>query len=599
MMAVNEEVLLRAFQHSPSREALRGLLLAHQHRIYNACFQVLVRTEDAEDAAQEVLLKLAEGARVARDADSFRGWIYRVSLRAAIDLWRRREATQARESRAAMNRPLSPPLDDRERIALFEAMDSLDDTERSLLLEHYFEKVPLTALADRRGVSAVAIWKRIDRAREKLKKLLLAAGFAAVSSRMADALEASVPAMAPTSLLAEAALSRILGEGVALGISKVSTTSAVVMSVALLLVLSTSTYLLLSDEPRQASGAKPARGVVTHDAAPLPSRATSITATPSSPVAPPVPRKSKLRELLEKYKAKHSNRAGATFSMDAPEEPNLLGGARALIIQDPQTFLEFIRDPGHDALCGDLIGTALDHGREIDGAKQKIEEFPKELVDGFLEALKSGGPGLKSALLGFLVQMESVPESYDLQYASLLYDSDTRVQTQAIRALTRWSSLPAQTLELMRQRYESSPDPEVRSAALEAIGRTDTAEVQRWMIARIEFDRDPNMARYVAKASLNSLMSKAGNADHETLARHAWALKTVSKVKTSRHTYYAIVLATLQMPPAWSLPVLEAALPNAPTPKLAESVTKMMDRIREGANWKELSLQFQQLSPLK
>src|SRR5690349_20087032 len=142
-MATNEEELLRDFQSSKSPDSLRALLLVHQHRIYNACFQVLGRAQDAEDAAQEALLKLVEGARSARDADAFRGWIYRVSFRIALDHWRRREATRNRELRSAMTRPSSPPLDDRERVALFEAMDGLDDRERALLLEHYFEKVPM------------------------------------------------------------------------------------------------------------------------------------------------------------------------------------------------------------------------------------------------------------------------------------------------------------------------------------------------------------------------------------------------------------------------------------------------------------------------
>src|SRR5688572_948093 len=95
---MDEARLLDEFRKAPSRESLQALLLAHQQRVYNACFQVLGRPADAEDAAQEVLLKLAAGARTVRDADAFRGWIYRVSLRAAIDLWRRREATRDRKS---------------------------------------------------------------------------------------------------------------------------------------------------------------------------------------------------------------------------------------------------------------------------------------------------------------------------------------------------------------------------------------------------------------------------------------------------------------------------------------------------------------------
>ena len=60
-MAAYEEQQLRQVQSSGSRDALRDLLVAHQDRIYNACYQVLGRAEDAEDAAQDALMKLAAG----------------------------------------------------------------------------------------------------------------------------------------------------------------------------------------------------------------------------------------------------------------------------------------------------------------------------------------------------------------------------------------------------------------------------------------------------------------------------------------------------------------------------------------------------------
>jgi len=154
--------LLEDFKATGSRDSLLALLRAHQNRIYNVCFQVLNRTQDAEDATQNALLKVAEGARSATDADAFAGWIYRVSIRAALDVWRRRETARRHEKRSVMARPDSVPFDDPERRALFEAMERLDDGDRTLVIQHYFEKVPLETLGARRGISAVAIWKRID-----------------------------------------------------------------------------------------------------------------------------------------------------------------------------------------------------------------------------------------------------------------------------------------------------------------------------------------------------------------------------------------------------------------------------------------------------
>ena len=231
---------------------------------------------------QDVLVKLATGALAARDADAFRGWIYRVSLRSALNAWHRRAAIRLREMRSAMDRPASAPLDDRERLALFEAMDGLDDRERSLLLEHYFEKVPLADLGARRGVSAVAIWKRIDRAREKLKKSLLGAGFAAASARVADALESAVPAVAPPALSAEEVLSKILAGGIAVGSTKTSSLLVSVVAIFLLLGASIGGYHLLRSRESRDSSANPQAITVGKRGASAEAVAIPVAAPPAS-----------------------------------------------------------------------------------------------------------------------------------------------------------------------------------------------------------------------------------------------------------------------------------------------------------------------------
>ena len=596
-MAGDEEAVLREFQGSASADSLRRLLLAHQNRIYTLCLQVLGRAEDAEDAAQEVLLKLADGARTARNADALRGWIYRVALRSSINALHRRNAIRHRESRSAMSPPPASAFDDRERHALFEAIEGLAEGDRSLLFEHYFEKVPLEKLGENRGVSAVAIWKRIDRVREKLKKTLLAGGFIAASDRVTQALECTAPAAAPPPQLLEGALTKILAGGLAVGVAKSSIAPLILVVVALIFVLGAGGYAALRTGapvraviPEAKTAVEPPFAETRSEShVPVPVFAQNSTAPP---------KQNRLREMLERYKAKH-RLAQATFSMD--EEAPILVGSRVLIFEDPRTFLDFIRDPANEDLCEELIGDALRLLRVVDGVTiqsgQKFAEFPDELTNGFLEILRSGGSTLKRSLLQFLLIVGGASEEFNLQYLHLIHDADPGVQGNAIGALSQGRVLPPEMLEQLRQVYETSSDRGVRSMALDAISKTDTEEIQQWMVARLDRDRDAGVARFVAKASLNVLLARAGSLDEKLFDRHASALKAAAMVPMDRHAYYDLVLAAVNLPANRSLAVLETALPQAPTPKLSKAVTKLMEVIRSGpSTWNSLMIEFQSLA---
>ena len=584
-MAAHEEQQLRQVQSSGSRDALRDLLVAHQDRIYNACYQVLGRAEDAEDAAQEALLKLAEGARAARDADSFRGWVYRVSFRIALDHWRRREAVKNRESRAAMNRPASPPLDDRERIALFEAMDGLDDRERALLLEHYFEKVPLADLGERHGISAVAIWKRIDRAREKLKKALLGAGFVVATSRVSEALEASVPAAAPATLVGEAVLGKILAGGLAVGATKSSTLPVAVVTLVLLFGVSTGGYLLV-----RSRGSKPRvpmeQGKVSDEpiATTVPSTRAAAVEPPGSAPADPVPASNDLRERLKRYAAWHAQFRSKPYDHVLRQEGwKQLKGAREQIFEDPATFLEFIRDAANEEICEFLIGDALNRtedrpnfGLIVHG--QKYAEFPPALMEGILELLRLGTPTQQKGLLGFLGTVHEVPEGVDRLYEQLIDHPDPAIQAKALDALWRFRSLSPSTLDRVRKLFETATDQSVQSTAIWAISSSDQPEPRQWVVDRLETLQEPFLKLLLAEAAVR--MNEKSAYDAASLDRIAAAMSAA--VGDRPWILERWITAALQLPAAQSSRVLEAAIPHAKPPRLQELISKTLEKVRTG-----------------
>ncbi len=62
------------------RAALTELLGRHEAWVFNLSFYVLQSRADAEDATQEILLKIATGLAAFRGASSFRTWAHRIAL---------------------------------------------------------------------------------------------------------------------------------------------------------------------------------------------------------------------------------------------------------------------------------------------------------------------------------------------------------------------------------------------------------------------------------------------------------------------------------------------------------------------------------------
>lgn len=234
-----ENLLFDAFRREATRDSLANLLTFHQDRAYNICFQVLHHPEDAEDVAQGVLLEAIRWLPTITDPRQFKVWLYRVALHASL------KHKQARSRRVELARKLAAQsqvggasMESEERAALMEAIGGLDDRTRCLILEYYFDKSTLEEIAERQGISVAAVWKRLEHAREGIKRVLVGAGFLITGSGLAQGMEALTPVTAPADLAAKALVSKaaIAAAGGALVGAKSAFTAAVALLVAALLV---------------------------------------------------------------------------------------------------------------------------------------------------------------------------------------------------------------------------------------------------------------------------------------------------------------------------------------------------------------------------
>lgn len=288
MASGREEVLFLAFKRQPSPETLTALLRGHQDHIYNICFQVLRHPEDAEDVSQEVLLEVTQGISRVEAPRQFKVWLYRVALHSSLNL------KQARARRVELARKLaaSPPtegapMDAEERAALMRAIGGLEDETRCLLMEHYFDKLTLEEIGQRAGISSVAAWKRLDRAKEHLRKSLQGAGFAVAAAGVVHSLESLTPVVAPAGLIGKA----VVAGGIAVGTKSVFTGGTIVAALLLVGAASTGGYLAGNGRAAahvrelQAEMARLSRSKVS-DASPA-QEAPATLPTPEAPVETP------------------------------------------------------------------------------------------------------------------------------------------------------------------------------------------------------------------------------------------------------------------------------------------------------------------------
>ena len=263
---------------------LRELLRTHQATVYTICFQVLRRAHDAEDAAQEALLEIARGIGTLREPRALKRWICRLALHTALDHRRRRDRRiRHEEARAAMNRPTPDPVID----AVHDALSILDDRDRCLLVERYFERATLEEIAARDGVSAAAVSKRVEHAKEKLKGRLGAAGLAAFAPRVDSALESRIPMPPIPDLVGDSQVLSALtiAGGAAVG-TKIALSSVALVAVLCLVLGAGSGYVVgiqRAPRPIEASTA-PRASILSPE--PLPTMTTAVTPAPLSDAPP-------------------------------------------------------------------------------------------------------------------------------------------------------------------------------------------------------------------------------------------------------------------------------------------------------------------------
>jgi RNA polymerase sigma-70 factor (ECF subfamily) len=189
-MSELERSLLRRLRDRDER-AFRELLELHRDRVYNITFRMLGNRAEAEDVAQEVFISVFKTIDTFRAESKFSTWLYRVAVnhcKNRIKYLARRhdrdrdeldESSQQHQANGAVvGAPVRAAQPDRalegaqmERL-LQEAIGSLDDDHRIVVVLRDIEDLSIEEICDITGLPDGTVKSRLHRARLALRKKL-------------------------------------------------------------------------------------------------------------------------------------------------------------------------------------------------------------------------------------------------------------------------------------------------------------------------------------------------------------------------------------------------------------------------------------------
>jgi RNA polymerase sigma-70 factor (ECF subfamily) len=150
------------------KSAYAVLVERHYRHVFAVCLGMLADIHDAEDVAQDTMLKGLLKITELREGEQFGRWILRIAGNLCIDLVRSRK----RAKLVASEYPAQTQQTTNENHDLHWAINRLPGELRVPLVMYYFDNKNAKAIAERLNISHSGACQRIRTARQQLHELL-------------------------------------------------------------------------------------------------------------------------------------------------------------------------------------------------------------------------------------------------------------------------------------------------------------------------------------------------------------------------------------------------------------------------------------------
>jgi RNA polymerase sigma-70 factor (ECF subfamily) len=159
------------------RAAFDELILCYQGRVLMTAWRLLGSKEDAQDAAQEVFLRLYRHLRRVDPKRPLLPWLYRLTVNVCHDLRRKRrginaEAADRVDLASVAADPLAKMTRTEQKLLIARALETLTEKERAAVVLRDIEGLHTAEVASTLGSSEATVRSQISTARVKIKKFV-------------------------------------------------------------------------------------------------------------------------------------------------------------------------------------------------------------------------------------------------------------------------------------------------------------------------------------------------------------------------------------------------------------------------------------------
>jgi RNA polymerase sigma-70 factor (ECF subfamily) len=176
-MTDTSELVCRA--RDGDREAMETLVARYDRYVFGVAMLTLGDRAEAQDAAQEALIKAMRGLKGFKGDSAFDTWLYRVTVNTCRDFQRRQ--ARRRETplegtppQLSADVPHQAALDRERRQAIWEAVQALEPALREVVILRYYLDMSGAEIAKVTGAPSGTVYWRLHQAREMLASSLTA-----------------------------------------------------------------------------------------------------------------------------------------------------------------------------------------------------------------------------------------------------------------------------------------------------------------------------------------------------------------------------------------------------------------------------------------
>lgn len=182
-MENNTEELIKRSQRGDT-DAFQKLAQSYKSRIYSLSLRMLGNPTDAEDAAEESVIKLYYSMKKFRGQSSFSTWVYAVTRNTCLDMLRKNEKKRTdidlEEVEYFITSHDGDPEEASERghkvAFLKKTINSLPEENRKTLILREMDGYSYEEIAELLNVSVGTVKSRISRAKERIRSEFEKAG---------------------------------------------------------------------------------------------------------------------------------------------------------------------------------------------------------------------------------------------------------------------------------------------------------------------------------------------------------------------------------------------------------------------------------------